>query len=191
MTQKRIHIEYLFLDLNTCSPCQATEAALDNAVSEITPVLEECGYEIILNKTQVMSVNHAQALQFASSPTIRINGQDIQPVISEKLCPSCSEIGGNSAIDCRVWLYNGEEHWSPPKALLMDVILRAAYSGTIQSINTPSFTHVPDNIKLFLPEKIQPAVVVPAVVHPAQQVAARQTNVVLKKTVNITGNGRT
>ena len=153
MDNKRIKIEYLFLDLNTCSPCRATEAALDEAVSAIAPVLEECGYKITTCKIQVLNEDHARLLRFTSSPSIRINGLDIQPEIREKLCPSCSEISGNNAIDCRVWVYNGEEYWSPPKAMITDAILRAAYSGSEQDANTPPFTDVPDNIKLFFAGK--------------------------------------
>ena len=93
--KRSLDIDFLYLDLGVCSPCQGTEAVLDQAVSDITPILEEVGFEITVHKTHVQNLEQARDLGFVSSPIIRINGRDIQPEVSEKQCISCGDLCGN------------------------------------------------------------------------------------------------
>ncbi len=150
---KRVEIDYLYLDLSVCEPCQSTEAVLDQAVSEIKPVLEEYGFEVSVNKIHVQSEEQARFLKFVTSPTIRVNGQDIQPEILEKPCECCSELVNSKNVDCRVWVYKGKEYWAPPKAMIVDSILRLAYSGAGEQLQDVYYPDVPDNIKLFFAGK--------------------------------------
>lgn len=153
-TERQLNIDFLYLDLGVCSPCQGTEAVLDQAISDITPILEEVGFEITVNKTHIQSVDQARDLGFASSPTIRVNGHDIQPDIVEKPCISCGDLCGNPDVCCRVWTYNGEESWAPSKAMIIDAILHEAYGFSDKLVDSkPPTGDVPENIKLFFTAK--------------------------------------
>ena len=147
---KRIDIEYLYLDLDICNPCQSTESVLDQAVLGLTPILKECGFKIKVNKIHVETENQARKLKLVSSPTIRVNGLDIQPEISEDVCDCCSSIAGDNEINCRVWLYEGKEYWTPPKAMIMNSILSRVYSNSKVTINNSQYSEdIPDNLKSF------------------------------------------
>ena len=153
-TKKVLDIDFLYLDLGVCNPCQGTEAILDQAVSDVSPILEEVGFEITLHKTHVQTLEQARDLAFVSSPTIRINGCDIQPEVSEKQCISCGDLCGNPDVCCRVWTYKGEQSWAPPKALIIDAILSNAYGDSEEMVvSTVRTEDVPENIKLFFAAK--------------------------------------
>lgn len=152
--ERHLNIDFLYLDLGVCSPCQGTEAVLDQVVSDITPILEEVGFKITVNKTHVQSIDQARDLGFVSSPTIRINGHDIQPDVIEKPCISCGDLCGNPNVCCRVWTYDGEENWAPPKAMIINAILGEAYGDSEKMIDSnPAIGDVPENIKSFFAAK--------------------------------------
>lgn len=149
-SERRLDIEFLYLDLSVCSPCQGTEGVLDQAVTEVTPILEGSGFDITVRKIHVKSEEQARYLGFISSPTIRINGRDVQSNISEKPCVCCGDICGNTEVSCRVWVYQGEEYWAPPKAMIIDAILSEAYGGSEEAVDsTPQPVDVPENLKRF------------------------------------------
>ena len=149
-SERLLDIEFLYLDLNVCSPCQGTEGVLDQAVTEVTPILEGSGFDITVRKIHVKSEEQARYLGFISSPTIRINGRDVQPDVSEKPCVSCGDICGNTEVSCRVWVYQGEEYWAPPKAMIIDAILSEAYGGSEEVVDsTPQPADVSENLKRF------------------------------------------
>ncbi|MEM7778284.1 MAG: DUF2703 domain-containing protein, partial [Pseudomonadota bacterium] len=57
----------------------------------------------------------------------RINGRDIQPERHQSPCQECGDLCNCSdGMDCRVWAWRGAMHTSPPVALFVDRILRAA-----------------------------------------------------------------
>lgn len=124
----QLKIEFLYLDLDVCTRCQGSEANLEEALVEVSTLLKAAGIQTALQKTHVQSLEQAQALGFASSPTIRLNGQDIQLELKENACPSCSELSGTPT-NCRIWVYQGQEYSVPPKAMIVDAILRAVYGG--------------------------------------------------------------
>ncbi len=122
--QRRLTIEFMYLDLNLCARCRATATHLEEALTEVAGLLDAIGVEVSFTKIQVQSLEQAIALDFFSSPTIRVNGSDIQLESKESHCTPCSTIGG-IATDCRVWLYRGQEYEAPPTAMLVDALLRA------------------------------------------------------------------
>ncbi|CQR70855.1 Ferredoxin [Sporomusa ovata] len=107
-------------------------------------------YEIEVQKILVESEQQALKLEFVSSPTIRINGQDIQLDFKESLCESCGDVCGE-AVDCRVWTWQGQEYTTPPKAMIVDAILRHVYGG--QQASQQVSKDVPDNLKKFFAAK--------------------------------------
>jgi hypothetical protein len=125
---KTIVIDFLYLDNETCGPCTGTESSIDEAIADVSSVLSSTGVEVVVNRILIeneeMAVNH----RFASSPTVRINGRDIALEEEEAICPSCGDIAGEE-VTCRVWTWNGENHSSLPKGLLIDAILSSIYGG--------------------------------------------------------------
>lgn len=98
--RKQLDIEFLYLDLSICTRCQGTEAVLQEAIAEVAGVLEATGTAVTVNNIHVQSEEQAQALGFQTSPTIRLNGQDIQLDYQESHCGSCGSLCGDD-VACR------------------------------------------------------------------------------------------
>ena len=146
---KTLIIDFLYLDLTVCDRCQGTEANLTAAMDQVSDQLTAAGVSVKLNKVNVVNEQQAKKLRLASSPTIRINGRDIQPVLKETYCNACGELCGDS-IECRVWLYGGQEYTVPPQEMIVEAILSAAESGTEQPTAAYSGEFVvPENVERF------------------------------------------
>jgi Domain of unknown function (DUF2703) len=126
--KRRIEIDFLYLDLDVCSPCRSTESNIEEALKEVSGILQATGVEVVVNKTHVQSLEQAVELGFLSSPTLRINGRDLQLEFKENYCATCSQVSGTET-DCRVWLYHGQEYSAPPKAMIVEAVLREVYGG--------------------------------------------------------------
>lgn len=123
---KALNIEFLYLDLNTCSRCIATGNTLDEALNLLTPIFQAMNYSINVNKVNITTKELAEQYHFVSSPTIRVNGVDICNEVKESNCKDCGDLCGDST-DCRVFVYNGEEYEEPPTAMIIDGILSILY----------------------------------------------------------------
>lgn len=150
--EKRLLIEFMYIDLTVCARCMGTDASLEDAITEVSTVLKATGYEIEVRKILVETEQQACELGFVSSPTIRINGHDIQLDVKESLCESCGDVCGED-VDCRVWIWQGQEYTVPPKAMIVDAILRCVYSG--QQASQQVAKDVPDNLKKFFAAKVK------------------------------------
>lgn len=151
--RKHLEIDFLYLDLSVCAPCQGTENSLEEAVSEVAKVMEAAGVEVSVNKIHVQSEEQARELRFISSPTIRINGRDIQLEVKESLCESCGDLCGDD-VDCRVWVYQGKEYTVPPKAMIIDTILKEFYGSGNEVPNVTQWNgDIPENLKRFFAAK--------------------------------------
>lgn len=146
--KRRIDIDFMYIDLSVCNRCQGTDVSLDEAIAEVSAVLKAAGVEVKVNKIHINSEQQAHQLRFASSPTIRVNGRDIQMNVKESLCESCGDLCGDE-VDCRVWVYQGNEYTVPPKALIVDAILREVYGGSSCVPSLEEEFVVPDNLKHF------------------------------------------
>jgi hypothetical protein len=149
-TSQTIEVDFLYLDLTTCSRCRASNATLDAAVEIVRPVLDSVATSIAVRTTLVESEEQARALGFVSSPTIKVNGRDIAGELIESSCPECGELCGcDGAVNCRVWDYRGERHTEAPTGLIVEAIFaEAGASGTARNEETP-FMDVPENLKRF------------------------------------------
>lgn len=122
-----VTIDLLYLDLSQCGRCNGARAALDQAVAATGPALDAMGLKLVTNAIHVTSLAQAQAEDFIASPTIRINGRDIQPEAYQSSCAECGDLCECAGdIDCRVWTWQGETHLSPPVPLIVQAILAAA-----------------------------------------------------------------
>ncbi len=145
--KKYIVIDLLYLDLSLCKRCQGAETNLDDALADVSKVLEAAGAEVEVNKVHVSSEEKAKEYQFVSSPTIRVNGRDIQMEIKESICESCGDICSDD-VDCRVWVYQDQEYTVPPKAMITEAILREVYGKSEKSKEKQEYI-IPENLRRF------------------------------------------
>lgn len=124
-------IEFMFLDLTTCERCLGTDKSLEEALELTRQVLAATGVTVTVSKIHVTSAEQASELRFVSSPTIRVNGQDVALELRESSCGSeaCTDGCGDS-VNCRVWAYRGQEYTEPPVPMVVEAILRQVYGGT-------------------------------------------------------------
>jgi Domain of unknown function (DUF2703) len=87
------------------------------AVRAITRVLKECGLEEQITQIKVTDRDHAIALAFPGSPTVRINGADIEPEL-----PQLNSYG----VACRTYLVNGKRQGIPHRNWIYDAICGVA-----------------------------------------------------------------
>lgn len=149
--RNKIIIDFLFLDLNICTRCQGTDTSLEEAIADVAKVLQLTGTEVVVNKIHINSKEKAIRYKFITSPTIRVNGKDIQLEVKESLCESCGDLCGNE-VDCRVWTYQGKEYNVPPKAMIIDAILREVYGDANVSSNSGNNVEeyqLPKNMKMY------------------------------------------
>jgi NAD-dependent dihydropyrimidine dehydrogenase PreA subunit len=150
-SEKKIVVEYLYLDLQTCDRCIGTDNVLDEVMMTLTPALQLAGYEVAYNKIEMETSKLAERYRFLSSPTIRVNGRDICMSVKENSCGCCSEISGTD-VDCRVFEYNGEDYEVPPREMLAEAVLRAVF-GQVEDECTCGGYELPDNLKDFFEGK--------------------------------------
>jgi len=127
-SRDRLVIDFLYLDLEVCKRCQGAENSLESAVDDVKCVLEMAGIEVVVNKINVINEELAKKYHFVSSPTIRINGRDIQLEVKENSCQSCGDLCGDK-VNCRVYVYKGQEYTVPPKEMIVEAILREVFGG--------------------------------------------------------------
>ncbi len=152
MTQ--LEIDFLYLDLSTCSRCIGTNANIEAALDDVGRLLHSLGVAVRVRKTLVGTEEQARQLRFVSSPTIRINGRDIAPELRESRCESCEACACNGTVNCRVWVFQGQAYLEAPRAMLIDAILRAVYGGRrAPAPEEPPFADVPENLKRFFAGK--------------------------------------
>jgi len=149
--KKTIAIDFLYPDTTVCGRCQDTEKALDEAVSSVSVVLNAAGYEVKANKMDITTKELAIQYQFVSSPTIRVNGNDIAAELRETVCEDCGELCGDT-VDCRAWVYNGAEYTAPPKELIIDAILREVYNAK-QGVPEREAYQFPANLETYFVAK--------------------------------------
>lgn len=110
--------------------------------------MEAADIDVNLNKVNISNEKLAREYRFVSSPTIRINGRDIQLEVKESLCESCGDLCGD-AVDCRVWVYQGKEYTVPPKGLIINAILGEVYGGSGDNHQEQQEYELPENLKRY------------------------------------------
>ena len=154
--KRELVIDFMYLDLETCGRCRGTDASLEAALTEVERVLDAAGLTVSVRKALIESAPQAREFGFISSPTIRVNGQDIALELRESSCAACGEACGcEGTIDCRVWVWQDREYTVAPVPMIVDAILREAYAGKEQPA-APS-ADVPENVLRFFAGKEQRA----------------------------------
>ena len=124
-------VQFLFLDEDVCQPCSGTAEALDEAVQITAAPLAAMGVDLKVEKAHVIGKAEAIAQKLLTSPTIRINGNDIDPALTEGECGTCGDLaGGKTTVNCRTWEWRGEVYQNAPVGKIVEAIMDAAVSAT-------------------------------------------------------------
>ena len=75
---------------------------------------EPSAVPMVVNRVNITTRELAREHRFVSSPTIRVNGHDIQPAAPKAAARRVGRCVGRSWT-CRTWDYNGEPFSTPPK----------------------------------------------------------------------------
>ena len=151
VSENKIAVEYLYLDLQSCDRCIGTDKVLDEVIMTLTPALQMAGYEIEYKKIKIETAELAEQYRFLSSPTVRVNGNDICQSVAENSCGCCSEISGTD-VDCRVFEYNGEIYETAPKEMLAEAILNEVFGQSETGCSCGKY-ELPENLKVFFEGK--------------------------------------
>ncbi len=149
--KRRLDIDFMYLDLSICKRCQGTESSLEEAIAEVSKILETTGVQVVVQKTHVKSEVQAAQLGFVVSPTIWVNGRDIQMNFRESRCEPCDTLCDcEGGISCREWEYQGQWYVVPPQGLIIEAILKEVYGGAKEERKASHRAErVPDNLKRF------------------------------------------
>lgn len=147
---KRLDIDLMYIDLSVCDRCQGTEQNLEQAIDAVKPLLRTAGFRVNLRKLLIENEEQAQELRFASSPTIRINGQDIQLEAKESHCSSCSSLVDDEPVDCRSWTYLGDSFDAPPTEMIIEAIVQHVFEEDVnQNHQSRENYTLPENLRRF------------------------------------------
>jgi hypothetical protein len=156
-TSETLRIDFLFLDLTTCTRCLGADMSLASALELVNDVLEATGVQVEVTKILVESAEQARALRFVSSPTIRVDGRDVALELRESSCGSeaCTD-GCGDKIACRVWVYRGHEYTEPPVAMVVDAILGHVYGGSsAPGASESELYELPENLTRFFSSRVE------------------------------------
>jgi glutaredoxin len=95
--------------------------------------LEELAVKANIKEILIDSDKKARKYNFVGSPTIRINGKDIQEKVNKGRCLPCEELAEETkgttkfvkqecSCGCRVYLYKGKQYPYPPKEMIKEAI---------------------------------------------------------------------
>ncbi len=98
--------------------------------------LKEIGIKTEVEEILIDSDEKAEKYKFAGSPTIRINGKDIQETVSRGKCLPCEEMAEQSKgatefvkqeckCGCRTYSYKGKQHPYPPKEMIKEAVKKS------------------------------------------------------------------
>jgi aconitase A len=157
---QQVDIDFLFLDLTSCTRCIGTNEHLETAIDAVKQVLTLTNTQLNINKVLIDSEEKAKEYQFVSSPTIRVNGYDIALETRESRCEACTDLCGcQEGTNCRIWVYQGEEYTQAPVAMIVDAILQEVYGGLPRKPEKVSehYDEVPQNLQnFFASQNMQP-----------------------------------
>jgi hypothetical protein len=124
---RTVTVDLLYLDRESCSRCRDPAGARETAVDRVADLLADLEVAVEVRSVQVDTVAAARRTGLSVSPTVRVDGRDVQPDHEANPCGDCTDLGdGTESVDCRLWRYRGETHESAPVDMLVEAVLRAA-----------------------------------------------------------------
>ncbi|MBN1389378.1 MAG: DUF2703 domain-containing protein [Candidatus Thermoplasmatota archaeon] len=123
----KLSIDFLYLDLSCCERCQSADEILDEVLVELRQELRVIDH-LTVKKIRIGNREDEEKYGLKRSPTIRLNGRDLEEIVSGKLvisdnyCGPCSVVCGEET-NCRTFEYDGETSENIPKEMLREGIL--------------------------------------------------------------------
>lgn len=98
--------------------------------------LEELGVKAKVEEILIDTNNKAKKYKFVGSPTVRLNGVDIQKKVSKEKCLPCEELAEHvkgktkfvkqeCGCGCRIYFYKGKQYPYPPKEMIKEAIKKS------------------------------------------------------------------
>ena len=153
--RRRLNIELLVIDLDTCARCVPTGEQLRAAVQLVAPAAEALGIGLTYRETVVQTAEEAKSRALLSSPTIRINGRDIAQDIRESECESCGDLTDNGvSVDCREWHYRDQVYSAAPLPFLVETLMDAMLRlDDAPQVATVPLNEIPENLQRYFDNK--------------------------------------
>jgi len=100
--------------------------------------LKELGVKADIEEILIDSDKKAEKYRFVGSPTIKINGKDIQEEVKKGQCLPCEELAKHTEkatefvkqecrCGCRIYFYKGEQYPYPPKEMIKEAIKKLSF----------------------------------------------------------------
>lgn len=105
-------IELLYL--MDCPYCLKTKKILRD-------VIKNLGLNVKVEEILIDSKTKAKKYKFVGSPTVRINGKDIQESVTKHLCKPCSNVIA-PCTTCRTYTFKRRIYNYPPKEMIKEFI---------------------------------------------------------------------
>ena len=148
--KRTLQVELLAIDLCSCKRCVPTGEQLKKALELLSPVAEVLDIELDYREIVVGNPEEAKRHGLLSSPTIRLNGRDIDQNFRESECESCGELTeNNTRVDCREWTYRGKTYSAAPLPLLVEAIMKAMLDGGNPAVAPGPVDELSENLLRF------------------------------------------
>jgi glutaredoxin len=102
----------------------------------IKECVEELGIDADVEEILIDTEEKARKHNFAGSPTIRVNGKDIQQEVIRDRCLPCEELANTGkttefverecGCGCRIYHYKGKLYPYPPKEMILEALKKLA-----------------------------------------------------------------
>ncbi|MFQ6009602.1 MAG: DUF2703 domain-containing protein [Candidatus Aenigmatarchaeota archaeon] len=123
----KIQILYIL----NCPHCVKTKGLVKES-------LKELGVKAEVEETLIDSDERAKKYNFVGSPSVTINGKDIQEEVSKGRCMSCEELAEQTKgttefvkqecmCGCRTYFFKGKQYPYPPKEMIKEAIKRVIH----------------------------------------------------------------
>jgi len=87
-----------------------------DTLKTINEIIKELNITVAVKKTRIANEEEAKNNRFPGSPTVRINGVDVDPIAKET----------EGYIGCRIYNYQGKTYEYPPKQMIKTALQHLA-----------------------------------------------------------------
>ena len=121
---KKVKIQILYI--LDCPWCLKTKEV-------VREVLRELGVKAEVEEILIDTEEKAKEYGFLGSPTVLVDGRDVQEEVTKGRCPSCEELAESAGhfvrreckLGCRVYFYGGRHYPYPPKRMIKKAVEEA------------------------------------------------------------------